>query len=103
MLKTALLTTLTVMLLGTKGFAVETPKYDRKIERAAMERAASKMGGLRETLEVEIKAAAADVTAAPLELDFAPTSTVLVQPNEPRFPKPAETKNFRIIAGEYGD
>jgi hypothetical protein len=103
MLKTALLTTLAVMWIGTKAFAVETPKYDRKIERAAMEQVAKKMGGLRETLEAEIKIAAADAAAALPELDLAPTSTVLVQPNEPRFPNPAKTKNFRIIAGEYGD
>ena len=97
MLKTAMLTTLAMMWLGTKAFALETPKYDRKIERAAMERVALKMGGLRETLDVEIKVAA----AAPLELDLSPTATVLVQPNEPRFPRPVEVKSFRIIAGEY--
>ena len=102
MLKTALLTTLTVMWLGTKAFAIETPKYDRKIERAAMERVALKMGGLRETLDVEIKIAVADVAALRLKLDLTPTATVLVQPNEPRFPRSAEIKNFRIIAGEYG-
>ncbi len=103
MLKTALLTTLAMMWLGTKAFAVETPKYDLKIERAAVERVASKMGGLRETLEIEIKIALADAASVPPKLDLAPTSTVLVQPNEPRFPRPVEIKNFRIIAGEYGD
>ena len=96
MLKTALLTTLAVMWLGTKAFAVETPKYDRKIERAAMERVALKMGSLRETLGAEVKAA-----ALPLKLDPTPTAGVLVQPNEPRFPKPAHVRNFTIIAGEY--
>jgi hypothetical protein len=101
MLKTAMLTTLAVMWIGTKAFAVEMPKYDRKIERAAMERVALKMGGLRATLEVAVKLAMADVAALPLNLDPTPTATVLVQPNEPRFPRPEEVKNFRIIAGEY--
>ena len=101
MLKTALLTTLAVMWLGTKAFAVEKPEFDRKIERAAMERVAMKMGVLRETLEVEFKVAAADAAAFPLNLDQTPTAGVLVQPNEPRFPRPAHVKNFTIIAGEY--
>jgi hypothetical protein len=101
MLKTAMLT-LGFCALGSSALAIETPKYDRKIERAAMERVASKMGGLRETLEVEIKFAVADVAALPVKLDLTPTAAVNVQPNEPRFPKPAEVKNFRIIAGEYG-
>ena len=101
MLKTAVMTTLAVTWLGAKAFAVETPAYDRKIERAAMERVALKMGGLRETLEVEVKAAAADLAQLPLKLDPTPTAWVLVQPNEPRFPKPAPVKNFTIIAGEY--
>jgi hypothetical protein len=96
MLKTALLTTLAVMWIGAKAFAAETPTYDRKIERAAMERAAAKMGGLRETLDFEIK-----VAALPPKLDLTPTATVLVQPSEPRSPKPGEVKNFTIIAGEY--
>jgi hypothetical protein len=100
MLKTAVMT-LGFCVLGSGASAVETPKYDRKIERAAMERVALKMGSLRETLEVEIKVAVADVAALPIKLDPTPTATVLVQPNEPRFPKPAEVKNFRIIAGEY--
>jgi hypothetical protein len=98
MLKTAILT-LGICVLGSSAFAVETPKYDRKIERAAMERVALKMGGLRETLDVEIRVA--DIAALPVGLDLAPTATVFVQPNEPRFPRPAEVKNFRIIAGEY--
>ena len=96
MLKTALLTTLAMMWLGTKAFAVEKPEFDRKIERAAMERVALKMGGLRESLDAETKAA-----AVPPILDPAPTAGVLVQPNEPRFPRPAHVKNFTIIAGEY--
>jgi hypothetical protein len=100
MLKTAILT-LGFCALGSGALAVETPKFDRKIERAAIERVAAKMGGLRETLAEEIKVAAADIAALPVELDLAPTATVLVQPNEPRFPKPVEVKNFRIIAGEY--
>ena len=94
MLKTALLTTLAVTWMGTKAFAIETPKYDRKIERAAIERVARKMGGLRETLDVEVKIAAADTAALPLELDQTPTATVFIQPNEPRFPRPAPVKNF---------
>lgn len=98
MLKTALLT-LGLCVLGSGAFAVEKPRYDRKIERAAIDRVAMKMGGLRETLEVEVKLAAADV-AVP-QLDPAPTAGVLVQPNEPRFPKPAHVRNFTIIAGEY--
>ena len=101
MLKTALLTTMAVMWLGTKAFAVETQKYDRKIERAAIERVALKMGGLREALEAETKFAVADIAAAPVELDLLPTATVIVQPNEPRFPLPVKTPGFRIIAGEY--
>jgi hypothetical protein len=100
MLKTAIMT-LGICVLGSSAFAVETPKYDRKIERAAMERVALKMGGLRETLEVEIKYAVADVAVLPVKLDLTPTATVFVQPNEPRFPRPAQVKNFRIIAGEY--
>jgi hypothetical protein len=100
MLKTAVLT-LGLCVLGSGACAVETPKYDRKIERAAIERAAAKMGVLRQTLEVEIKVAAADATVLPPKLDPAPTATVFVQPNEPRFPKPARVKNFVIIAGEY--
>jgi hypothetical protein len=100
MLKTAILT-LGFCVLGSGAFAAETPKYDRKIERAAMERVALKMGGLRATLDVEIRVAEADIAALPVELDLAPTATVFVQPNEPRFPRPAEVKNFRIIAGEY--
>ena len=101
MLKTALLTTLAMMWLGREAYAVETPKHDRKIERAAIERVAQKMGGLRETLDVEVKIAMADVAAAPAGLDLAPTATILVQPNEPRFPRPAPVKFFTIIAGEY--
>jgi hypothetical protein len=101
MLKTALLT-LGFCVLGSGAFAVETPKYDRKIERAAIDRAAAKMGSLRETLAEEIKVATADLAALPVELDLAPTATVFGQPNEPRFPEPVELKNFRIIAGEYG-
>jgi hypothetical protein len=101
MLKTALLTTLAAMWLGTKAFAVETPKYDRKIERAAIERVAAKLGGLRETLDAGVKFAAADVAPLPLKLDLTPTATVLVQPNEPRFPRPARARHFTIIAGEY--
>ena len=101
MLKTALLTTLAVMWLGAEAFAVEMPTYDRKIERAAIERVASKMGGLRETLEAETKLAAADMAAARVELDPLPTATVLVQPNEPRFTQPVKTRGFWIIAGEY--
>jgi hypothetical protein len=100
MLKTAIMT-LGICVLASSALAVETPKYDLKIERAAIERVALKMGGLRETLDVEIKVAVADVAALPIILDLTPTATVLVQPNEPRFPKPAEVKNFRIIAGEY--
>jgi hypothetical protein len=101
MLKTAIMT-LGFCVLGSGALAVESPKFDHKIEQAAIERAAAKMGGLRETLEAEIKVAAADVHVSPLRLDPTPTATVFTQPNEPRFPAPAEVKNFRIIAGEYG-
>jgi hypothetical protein len=97
MLKTAVLT-LGLSVLGASAFAVETPNYDRKIERAAIEQVAKKLGGLRETLDIDVKVA---VAALPVELDLPPTATVFAQPNEPRFPKPAEVKNFRIIAGEY--
>lgn len=95
MLKTAILTTLAAAWLGANALAMETPKYDRKIERAAMARVAMKMGGLRETLEADAK------IAARVMLDPTPTASVLVQPNEPRFPRPAPPRNFRIIAGEY--
>jgi hypothetical protein len=100
MLKTAVLT-LGISVVGSGAFAVETPAYDRKIERAAIERVAMKMGGLRETLDARENLAAADAAAQPPKLDPAPTATVLVQPNEPRFPKSARVKNFVIIAGEY--
>jgi hypothetical protein len=100
MLKTAMLT-LGLTALGAGALAAEMPKYDRKIERAAMERVAAKVGGLRETLDVEIKVALADVAALPIELDLAPTATVLARHGEPQQSEPVEIKNFRIIAGEY--
>lgn len=100
MLKTALLT-IGYCAFGSSAFAIETPKYDRKIERAAMIQVARKIGGLRATFDVETKVAAADRPALPLNLDPTPTATVMVHPNAPRFANQAQFKNFTIIAGEY--
>lgn len=100
MLKTAVLT-LGLCVLGQNALAVETPKYDRKIERAAMERAARKVGALRQTLNVEIKAGTGDAADLPRQLDLEPTAGVLAQPDKSVLPEPVEIKNFTIIAGEY--
>ena len=99
MLKTAMLT-LGLCVLGTNAFAIETPRYDRKIERAAMLQVAKKMGTLRETFTVETRIAEPEM-ALNLTLDPGQTGGIAAQPNEPRFPLAEKPKNFRIIAGEY--
>lgn len=100
MLKTALLVTFAMTAFGTKANAYETPNYDRKIEHAAIQQVAKKMGALRETLTVETRIAEPEM-AMNIDLDLGQTAGIGPQPNEPRFPAPGKHKNFRIIAGEY--
>ena len=98
MLKTALYVTLAMGALGTGANAFETAKYDRKIEQAAVNQVAKKMGALRESVDAETNVAVADMTQLP-ELDMVPTSGAWARPS--RTPQPQVF--FRIIAGEYGD
>jgi hypothetical protein len=103
MLKTALLT-LGFCVVGTGAFAIETPKYDRKIERAAMEQVARKMGDLRETLVVEARIAEPVMalnTDLDIKLDLGQTAGIAAKPKKPHLSAPKKPKNFRIIAGEY--
>lgn len=103
MLKTALLT-LGFCVVGTGAFAIETPKYDRKIERAAMERVATKMGALRETIIVEAKIAEPEMALnadLDIKLDLGQTAGIAAQPNELRLAAPEKPKNYRVIAGDY--
>jgi hypothetical protein len=99
MLKTALIS-LGFCVVGTGAFAIETPKYDRKIERAAMEQVAKKMGDLRETIVVEAKIIEPEM-ALNIDLDLGQTAGIAAEPTKPLLPMPEKPKNFRIIAGEY--
>ena len=95
MLKTAILTTLLCTFLGGVAFSAEAPAYDRKIERAAIAQVAKKMGGLRESMTVDVP------MSASADLDMAQTAGIAEQPNEPRFHALQTPKNFWFVAGVY--
>ncbi len=97
MLKTAVIT-IGISALGTGAFAVEMPKYDRKIERAAIVQVARKMGALRQTL---LHPAVIVDRSGVTPFDMQTTSGIFTQPNEPRFGTLQAPKYYFILAGSY--
>lgn len=96
MLKTALaLTCLAATSLTAQAF--ETPKYDRKIEQAAIAQVGKKLGALREGVDAELPVTVAEIPAAP-ELDFDQTAGVL---ERAPVQGPAIPKKFWFVAGVY--
>jgi hypothetical protein len=96
MLKTAL----TLACLGATSVAAlafETPKFDRKIEHAAIMQVSKKMGALRETMTAELPVLATEIPAQP-ELDAGQTAGIV--DNAP-VQGPEKRKNFWFVAGVY--
>jgi hypothetical protein len=97
MLKTA--TALLCLCVGSTGaLAFETPKYDRKIERAAIAQVGKKMGALRETVDVELPVIVTELQEAqPLDAQ----ETAGIDP-EVRGPMQGPAyKKFWFVAGVY--
>jgi hypothetical protein len=96
MLKTAL----TLACLGATSVAAlafETPKFDRKIERAAIMQVSKKMGALRETMAAELTVLVTEIPAQP-ELDTEQTAGIA---GSASMQGPAMPKAFWFVAGVY--
>jgi hypothetical protein len=97
MLKTA--TALLCLCVGSTGaLAFETPKYDRKIERAAIAQVSKKMGSLRETVDVELPVIVTELPEAE-PLDAQETAAIEPQVRGPM--QGPEYKAFWYVAGVY--
>ena len=100
MLKTAL----TLACLGATtlaALAFETPKYDHKIERAAIMQVGKKMGALRETMATELPVIVTEIPAQ-RELDSEQTAGILVNAAQKGpMQGPAAPKAFWFVAGVY--
>jgi hypothetical protein len=96
MLKTAL----TLACFGATtvaALAFETPKFDRKIERAAIVQVGKKMGALRETLATELPVSVTEIAAQP-ELDTEQTAGIA---SAAPMQGPAMPEAFWFVAGVY--
>lgn len=82
----------------TSASAFEAPKYDRKIERAAIAQVGKKMGALRETMDVELPIAVTEVPeTAPLDAEE--TAGIDLDARGPM--QGPDYKKFWFVAGVY--
>jgi hypothetical protein len=82
----------------THASAFETPKYDRKIERAAIAQVGKKMGALRETVDVELTVIVSELPEAE-PLDREETAGIDVTERGPM--QGPVHKKFWFVAGVY--
>jgi hypothetical protein len=84
--------------VSTTALAFETPKYDRKIERAAIAQVGKKMGALRETVDVELPIT---VTELPEAEPLDDQETAAIEPRARGLMQGPVFKKFWFAAGVY--